>query len=604
MRLALQQSAVPFRVLIVLLLISCFPSLGSASTIRPAPDRIDAVVGQPIVLRLAVEKSSALLSELTVKLDDARTIACPLFWVGAEARPDALPGWTAAPTITIAIPRRQAVLMRAEDRPPGAWYTRVDIPLDAVGQGLWIDGQRYELNWLPDPERARLEATSIAYDRFFAAALTNEELNAPAVHDAIEHLAMSPFTRWHARLILDGLDPSERYQPIVAPRPDGYLSELREEVVNTTEAERFLESIAHQREIRWQIILGRIWLIDQALAERLKRALARTIRFEDTQLPFWASDQSALDELAHDLLSPWVDDELRAKRARAWLDAQPRAAVWVIDDLGGYQPETGKFAPTLGVVSLPPERGKSLVRIDASGMQTILETVNDTQMRPLTLSTPPAETVSGQTIVPVQEIRVRVGYAEMTRPSVAAPFDARPPGVRLGPLHRDWSMPALTIKNPSAESPAPIRRSTAGMLHRTAPPDERDARKGWSLYLECATDDPGNADDIVTLWIGPYAAPRAAWTIHADGRVALLGGSMLSIGIPSVRVLEQSDRWTAQIEIPPEAIPDDLLLAIGLERNDPDGFHSAWPRRMFPGQHEPARLMIDLSTWDGFRALP
>lgn len=604
MRVDLQQSAVPFRVLIFMLLLIGSLSPRAAASIRPAADRIDAVVGQPIVIRLVVEKKTPLLDDLTVKLDDARTIECPLFWVGAEARPDALPGWTAAPPITIAIERREAVTMRDVQRPPGGWFTRVDIPLDAVGQGLWIDGQRYELNWLPDPERARLESTGNAYERFFAPALTSEQLNAPAVHDAIEHLAMSPFTRWHARLILDGLDPSERYQPLVAPRPEGYLSELRDEVVNATESERFIESIAHQREIRWQIILGRIWLIDQALGERLKRALSRTIQFEETRLPFWASDQSALDELAHDLLSPWVDDELRAKRARAWLDAQPRAAVWVIDDLGGFQPETGKFAPTLGVVSLPSERGKSLVRVDASGMQTILETVNDTELHSITLSTPPAETVSGQTIVPVQEIRVRVGYAEMTRPSVSAPFDARPPGVRLGPLHRDWSMSALSIKNPSAESPAPIRRSTAGMLHRTAPPDERDARKGWSLYLECASDDPGNADDLVTLWIGPYTAPRAAWTIHADGRVALLAGSMLSIGIPSVRVLKQNDRWTAQIEIPSEAIPDDLLLAIGIERSDQDGFHSAWPRRMFPGQREPARLMIDLSTWDGFRSLP
>ena len=577
-------------------------SLGAS--IRPATDRVDAVVGQPIVLRLSVEDDTALWSGLTVRLDDARSIDCPVYWVGSEPAAAGAPGWTNPPLTTRAIPRKQAAGISVDRRPPGAWFTRVDIPLDAVGQGIWIDGERFELNWLPDPERTRLETAGQQLDRFFVPALTGQELNAPAVHEAIEHLAMSPFTRWHARLILDGLDPTERFTPLVDARPEGYLSKLHEEVVNSTDAERFIEAIAHQREIRWQIILGRIWLIDPSLAERLKRTLTRVVRFDRPLLPFWTSDQPALDALAHDLLSPWVDDELRAKRARAWLDAQPRAAVWVIDDLGGFQPETEKFSPMIGVISLPPERGRSLVRLDAPGAQTILETLGDTAMHTLTLSTPAAETVKGQTIVPVQELRVRIGYAEMTRPAMSAPIEALPPGVRVGPLHRDWTMPALMIKNPSADAASPLSRSTAGMIHRTAPPDERDARVGWSLYLECASPDPGNPEDVVTLWIGPYGAPVAAWTINAEGVVAFLGGSKVSIGLPTVRVIKQADRWTAQIELPPDAIPDNLLLPLGVERTDHEGFHSAWPRRMIPGQREPARLMIDVSIWDGFRKLP
>lgn len=599
-----QQSTMILRLLISVLLIGLLNGPAMGASIRPATDRIDAVVGQPIVLRMIVEEDATLWKGLTIKLDDARAIDCPVYWVGSEPAPAGVPGWTVPPMTTRALPRREATLIPLDRRPIGAWYTRVDIPLDAVGQGIWIDGERYELNWLPDPERARLESHTPEFDRFFEPALSTEQQNAPAVQDAIEHLAMSPYTRWHARVILDGLDPSERYTPLVAPREEGYLSELENEVLNTSEGELLIEALAHQREIRWQIILGRIWLIDPQLAARLKESLTRVVRFEDTVLPFWSNDQPALDELAHDLLSPWVDDELRALRARAWLDAQPRAAFWVIDDLGVFQPETEKFTPTLGVVSMPPEPGQSLVRLDAPRAQTILETVGDSSMHKLTLSTPIEETVKGQTLVPVQKIRARIGYAEMTRPSVSAPIEARPPGVRIGPMHRDWSMRSLMTKNPSADAATPPTRSTAGMLYRTAPPDERDARAGWSVYLECASAEPTNPDDIVTLWVGPYSAPLAAWTINAEGRVTLLGGSMLSIGIPVVHVITQADRWTVRIELPPEAISDDLRLPIGIERTDPDGFHSAWPRRMFPGQHEPARLVIDVSHWDGFRRLP
>ncbi|MCA9304685.1 MAG: hypothetical protein KC996_11240 [Phycisphaerales bacterium] len=592
------------RLLHILILLALLSRASLGAAVRPATDRIDAVVGQPIVLRLIVDEEAKLRQGLTIKLDDARSIECPLFWVGAEPDPAVWTSWTSPPLTTRALSAREATIIPLDRRPIGGWYTRIDIPIDAVGQGIWIDGERSELNWLPDPERTRLESRTSEFDRFFEPALTEEQRNSPPVQDAIEHLASSPFTRWHARVILDGLDPSERFVPMLAPREEGYLSELENEVLNTSEGELFLETLAHQREIRWQIILGRIWLIDPALAERLKESLTRVVRFEGTLLPFWSSDQSALDELAHDLLSPWVDDELRAKRARAWLDAQPRAAVWVIDDLGALQPETQKFTPTLGIVSMPPEHGQSLVRLDAKGAQTVLETVGDSSMHKLTLSTPIGETVKGQTIVPVQEIRARIGYAEMTRPSVSAPIEARPPGVRLGPMHRDWTMQSLIIKDPSADAAAPLARSTAGMLYRTASPDERDARIGWSVYTECASVDPTNAEDTLTLWIGPYSAPLAAWTINAEGRVALLGGSMLSVGIPTVHVVTQEDRWTAQIELPPDAIPDDLLLAIGIERRDGGGFHSAWPRRMFPGQHEPARLLVDLSTWDGFRRLP
>ncbi len=571
---------------------------------RPAADRIDAVVGQPIVLRLIVEREHDLRDGLTIRLDDGRTIACPVYWVGSVPAKISRPLWTRPPMRTTAIGARTALLTDIQARPRGGWYTLIAIPLDAVGQGIWIENQRYDLNWLPDPQRAQLESQGRDIESFFAPAHADEILRLDPVQTAIEQFAQSPMTRWRARILLDGLNPSAQFTPLDAPRPEGYLTDLHDEIVNTDPSEAFLEALAHQSEIRWQIILGRIWLIDETLAHRLKHTLTRVVRFDETILPVWPSNQFALDELAHDLLSPWVDDQLRVRRARVWLDTLPRAITWVVDDLGAYHPETEKFTPTVGIVSLPPEHGNTLVRLDAPGAQTTLTTVDDTAMHTLAITTPPAEFIVGQTTTPTHQLRIRLGHAEMTRTAIAAPIHARPPGIRIGPLHRDWTMNALMEPNPSAVAPLPITRATAGLLHRTAPPDEPDARIGWTVYIECASQDPTNPRDSITLWVGPFTHPLAVWTIDAAGTTTRIAGSLANIPLPKVQVALLDDRWTAQIELPRESVADNLLLALGVERTDADGVHSAWPRRMIPGQSEPARLVIDVSSWDGFRQSP
>lgn len=575
-------------------------SVAFAAPPRPAADRIDAVVGQPIVIRLRVDKLIEIRDGLVVKLDDSRTIESAVFWVGFEPATNE-PGWTSPPSFIHATRARAAMMITAEQRSPGAWYAYIPIPLDAVGQGLWIQGERYELNWLPDPARALLEAHDGDIEAFFAPSHSREILNAESVHLAITQLARSPLTRWRARLLLDGLDPEARFIPIGAQRAEGYLSDLHDEVINTSETEAFLEALAIQNEIRWQIILGRIWLIDPQLADRLKEALTRVVLFGDHPMPMWVSSQSKSDGLAHDLLSPWVDDELRAKRARAWLDSLARAAVWVVDDLGNLSPETSRFSPTLGFVSFPPEPGDSLVRIDAPGARSVLETIGNESMHDLQLATPEPAVLDGQTTVPTHQIRIRIGHAEFTRPGISGPITATPPGVRIGPLKRDWTMDALMESNPNAEAIPPSGRTALGVLYRDAPPDEADERVGWTLILQCATDEAGVDRDRLMVWTGAYGHPRAAWSIARDGSINHLGGSVVGIADPRVTISTQENQWTAQITFPRECIRDDLLLTLGIERTDDDGYHSAWPRRMTPLQHEPGRLILDVSRWDGFR---
>jgi hypothetical protein len=222
----------------------------------------------------------------------------------------------------------------------------------------------------------------------------------------------------------------------------------------------------------------------------------------------------------------------------------------------------------------------------------------------LNISTNPGIIVSGQTLVPSHQLRLRLGRIEKEHTAVSAPIESRPPGIQIGPFQRDWTMESLMAVSPIAEAPAPLHRATAGVLHRSASPDESDARVGWTLYIECASTNPGAQGDSFTLWIGPHNHPLAAWTIDATGQSTFLRGFLRDLDIPDIQIAMLDDRWTAQIRLPVEAISDDMLLTLGVERTDADGFHSAWPRRMIPGQAEPGRLIIDVSTWDGFRQSP
>ncbi|MEZ6165016.1 MAG: hypothetical protein R3B67_11330 [Phycisphaerales bacterium] len=40
---------------------------------------------------------------------------------------------------------------------------------------------------------------------------------------------------------------------------------------------------------------------------------------------------------------------------------------------------------------------------------------------------------------------------------------------------------------------------------------------------------------------------------------------------------------------------------LGIERTDADGVHSAWPRRMIPGQSDPARLIVTPDHFDDLK---
>lgn len=600
----------PFhRFLIVSICVATLIEGAFAQSIRPASDRLDAIVSYPLVIAVLPDNERDLRSGVTTKLDDGRILTSLAYWVGIS--PDrAQSGWTASPGIWTASPYATIAKVALAQRPIGAWFIRVPLPIDAVGQGLWIDGERYELNWLPDPERVSLEAGKHTQgndlDSFWSFHLHSDALSDPAVQTAIDQYHRDPLQNWRARLLVDGLHPDRARARDTATSIDQSLDALDLELSMDTPGADLLRELARLSEARWQIILGRIWLIDPDVAHRLKSQLMRTARFDDRILPVWASDTTEVARLAHDLLSPYIDDRTRVLRANAWLDAQPRALAWITDDQGQIEAETGRFLPTITALSMPQSPGASLLRVDAptgiAGTSPELATLSPDIATPITIPIDPIELAPSNPVLESQPIRVRTGRWSTTRQAIASPTPARAPYVRIGPLLNDWTMDSLVNNRPlSGATPLPSR-TAVGILRRTAPPSRSNPTTGWQLYFELTTPDPHSPNESLTLWTGPYTAPAAVWTITPDGRVVFDSGSRPNIGIPRVQTRIMGDRWVAMIDLPTGAFDEDDILQLGLERTDANNAHTAWPRRMIPDQPEPGRLSIRADNFDQLSA--
>lgn len=583
----------------VLSLLALLSPIAWAQPVRPVTDRLDAIVAHPLVLAIQVENERSLGQGVTTRLDDGRTFTSTPFWVGLVPHAS-LPAWVTSAGQWEARSVEQARAVPIAQRPAGSWFISVPLPVDAVGQGLWFGQTRYELNWLPDPERSLLEADSAQrtrdFGRFWATRLDDQALQDPAVRSAIEQYHRDPFQNWRARLLLDGLDPDRtRARETLAN-----TSLAAESVIDLSPADHLLAGIARQQEARWQIILGRIWLIDPDTADRMKQVLLRTVRVDDRTLPLWSADTGGLARLSHDLLSPFVDDQTRVLRAKAWLDAQPRLLSWIVDDQGQLEAGTDRLLPTLGVISLPSTPGDSLLRIDLGADTPLLNTVPPNQLHQVQVPVDSIPVDPASPMIETMPVTLRIAQRSTQHNLIVSPVPARAPFVRIGPLINDWTMSSLLGNRELEGAATPPDRATVGILRRDHTPDRSNPRVGWQLYLECAAPQPGRSGDSITVWVGPREHPIAAWRISPDGRSQSIAGSGF-VPQPSVQTRLLADRWLAQINLPESAFDDQGQLMLALERIDSDGVHSAWPRRMIPGQHEPGRLIITPDQFDDLR---
>jgi len=593
--------------IIILNLCVCFGlSIAHAQNTRPANDRLDAIVSYPLIIPVVTDNEFSLRKPVITKLDDGRTMESIAFWIGVSPKPTKQ-HWTRPSGIWTASDYQSIYRIKPERRPLGTWFIRINLPIDAVGQGLWFGDQRYELNWLSDPERTTLEAkdqtSKQALDAFWKLGLDQSALNDPAVKYAIDQYTQNPFEHWRAQLLVNGLDPHlSPYNK--AQSENKQLESLELELAIHTPGSDLLAHIARQNKAKWQIILGRIWLIDPQVARRLKAQMMTTARFGNRTLPLWNNDSNALDRLAQDLLSPFVDDQTRVLRANAWLESLPRALAWVTDDQGTIEDQTNAFIPTITAISLPQTPGTSLFRIDSPSSRQLdaeLTTLPPHIAMPINTSVSPIPISPTNPSLESTRLLIRTGRWSTSTQVIASLTPANPPYIRIGPLLNDWTMDSLLNHRPfKGAAPLPAR-SAVGMLRKSVPPSRDQQAVGWQLYFELASSNPTSPLEELNIWIGPYTAPLATWTITPQGQVTLDAGSNLNIGIPTVKTLVFNDRWVVTIDLPPSAIDHDLIVQLGIERTDADGNHTAWPRRMIPDQTEPGRLAIKLNQFDGFK---
>jgi len=528
--------------------------------------RVDIAPGHPAIIPVSLSGGARAPDPAVATLDDGRSMPTTLTWVGVRREPTTPAGrWLglAGPWSTSA--------GFFEGAPPavGFWSLVLELPADAAGQGVWIDGRRVDLNWLPSQSYLR----GITAPDDWAPPLGTEALGRPGLSTFTEQARRDPFLRWRVRLLEDGLAPD-------ASAEEGAI-----------DAHRFsdpvLESLAATLEARWRAVFAHLRAQDRELARLMRRRLALVCDMGwGLWAPVWDQSPAEIDALLDSLLDPEVGAAERRRAAYAWLEGQASAEAWVIDDAGLDDADGLHRVVTLGMSNLGA--GREVAWATPAGTPRIED------LTPVA----PASTIRLGVATPIEasaaRIVARLGRWSRVLEAMPAPLPAVPPGATIGPLALDWTARTWTGETTTRE-PRQAGRTMA-LVQRGAGGGKAD----WSVYIEAEWPDGLSADeasdDSARVWLGAFGRPAAVIRVWADGRTA----RERPVGSASVAasVLREEDRWIAVVPVPAEAIEPSGLLRVGLERIRPDARRSAWPRPMHPWQSEPGRLAIDTNAWD------
>lgn len=565
--------------------------------LEPLERRVDVVPGRTLVMPVSVDGPIDPRVPIRPLLDDGRALPAQLFWVAVAS--DESPSWLPPAGAWSATPAAAHV------RPAGAgaWCLVLPMPADGIGQGIWLGSRRVPLNWLADAALIVPPGESSPWEPPLS--------DVPAqLRRLAEPEALSPVRRWRHRLLTRGLAP----QP--PPADDDGAGEPP--VTPDRFDDPVLEALARQGEDRWRLALAGLWRADPSVADALKRRLVLTVEFPGGVVaPAWPCEQESLDRLLYDLLNPRLSDPDRAARTGVWLDEQPAAVGWVIDDAGAVEGITARSIATCAVANLSDRRTlawAAAIPLRASPDMTPLEprTAHAPQVSP-PIAAPEDRQAAGPASAP---IGLHVGRWSATVSAVTDPLPARPPGFRVGPFLTDWMLPRWLAgaAEPVAPEPAPdaadwsaaaVLMPTQAALAEAGAVSGPDATR-WSLFLECRSGPSGTPGpaEVVRVWLGPFGRASRVLRVTSAGEVTTEGAGRSGVGgvgssRPDVTVIRREDRWIALISIPDGCVEPSGVLRLGVERTDARGRHSAWPRPMLPWQFEPGRAAIDLSAWDG-----
>lgn len=538
---------------------------GARTRLTPTAPRIDAVPGRMLVTPVRVEGPIAGDARPRVRLADGRELEGRLVWLGVEPDAVAWSSWLPAFERWVVVPAGEGAIPASL----GAWRLVASLPADAGGQAIELDGRTVPVNWLPDPDSLSPRVDGGTVWAPWRAQPTgpgpDAELLAPAWR--------SPLRLWHARLVTTGLGGGSG-PGIWQVRGDADV----------------VDALAELTEARWRVGLARLYYADEGACLRLLDTLSRTAEIEPgLHAPAWPVDQDSLDALLHDLLAPGLAGEALAARAERWTDAVPDAAVWVEDDASALVGPRSEPLVRIRAVALTPTSGLAWTtgRADLRvGEPKPLELA-----RPVEMILPAGQ---GKEVTGGRSFTVRAGDATRT---VAARelIPARPPGVNCGPLLADWTLAAWIASDPALGAAPDPAHAAAVLLYR----DQAPGGSGWAAYIECSSPEPG--EDVVTLWLGGRGRASAAIHVGRDGAVRTerpeSPASESAEGLATV--VRDGPRWSASVPIPEQAIEPGGVVRIGITRRDPRALRTAWPRRMMPWDHEPARAAIDLTAWSG-----
>lgn len=568
---------------VVVLVLACVlvAGCGSANITRPAGfgvtpslPRLDAIVGHPLVIPVEIRGGVDGRTPLPATLEDGRGVEASLYWISAAPEADRAAGWLPPPGRWTATPAS------ADARPPGvgAWFIIANLPSDAYGQNLMLGSSRFTLSWRPDPAAV---ATPAVRRR------APEPLMPMTVElqRVIEAEGASPVRRWRHRLIT------------------GSLWTLDDSALDShVFVDPVIEAYARMLEAQWRAALHRLRGADAELARELESRLTCVTAINGMPAPAWPWNQADLDSLRLDLLSPRVSSARLVERTRAWLDGQPSATTWVVDDAAPTDSGGARHRVVVGAanLTLKPTLASVFLEQDPGPADLV-------PLRPRYAAELDCEAVDALSRLPGPvrwTVRARVGAIEQSHRVHGPHLRAEPPGVVLAPFVHDLTMKSwLSGESGGGESLPP----TAAIVHRKGFVDDQSSDgDGWAVFVEGSLDAPLRDGEIESfrVWFGPRGGARAVLfiTSAADVLDETPGGPLDPP--PSVRVIREDGRWACLIDVPDGAIEERGGLFIAMERVDRLGVRSTWPRAMLPWQREPGRAAIDLTRWGGLSARP
>jgi hypothetical protein len=327
---------------------------------------------------------------------------------------------------------------------------------------------------------------------------------------------------------------------------------------------------------RWRVALGLLGEVDGALADDVRAALTRVVYLDGEPVPAWDSDTLETTTLAEGLLGASVPEQ-RASVARRWLARQDSIRVWIEDDFASM--DRGTRIARLGAANLRGVEGRvEMLSGDAlTGESTLLEAYESAMLE---------ITVGDDGLAQLVREDVRVPLEGLLEPIALAP-----PGGRLGPLLRPWTMETWLDGRAGGMH---LEWMSMGLLYPDPEGDE------VLVYLECRVPEDffvgSSEQDVVRLWFGPRGASEAVLHVASRGGVHdEISGE--DFGEAS-RIRRERDRWSAIVPVPRFLVEGRSGLLLGVERVHGGGGRSTWPRPVFPWESEPSRAYLEIDGWD------